>query len=575
VQARPVGQGYTYEECGTVDAEALRAEIEGLALEVFAAGTADIDIGAVVSRAWVDQGMDAVVDGAVAAAVDRVRANADYWSRFLSGWSVQRASAFATAIAEDAFASPEFTTALEALSAAVAADLTDELETMTALAGSTALLCLQEYVGDQYSATLYELFTQEITAGLDDLELAAASSVDVSALDIHGKGLTGLSVIIVSQLVRRVSLRLSREVGERVAGRVVGRVVGRLGSSLVPLAGWLIGAGLIVWDLVEGSQGALPQIEQALTSPEVKAAIADELAIGVKEELGSEMQVIAGVIANDMVEEWRLFCTRYPYLCSLPEENESFRVILDTTPVQELAPLSGLVDAYMETMGRLALEDAVATGLFERMLAAPSLASAVIRSTESVEGAAAWLERAGDDAGTVLASGVYAHFAADELNDEELAALLALGDPDAVAALAELSPTVRRALLDARPADVSAVVKRLPPDELAWLVDHAAASAASLPRLIRDVAAETVTTADLRARATAQAEAAAAAVAAAESEAAREPDPTTNEDTASALGQQGRQWLPDSPILAVALVLLLILAGAGLFIRARYGINRY
>ena len=134
---------------------------------------------------------------------------------------------------------------------------------------------------------------------------------------------------------------------------------------------------------------------------------------------------------------------------------------------------------------------------------------------------------------------------------------------------------MRRALLDARPADVVVVVKRLPPDELAWLVDHAAASAASLPRLVRDVAAETVTTADLRAQATAQAEASAAAVAAAESETAGEPHAATHEDAASETGQQGRQSLPDSPILAVALILLLILAGVGLFFRARYGINRY
>ena len=114
---------------------------------------------------------------------------------------------------------------------------------------------------------------------LEGLDLAAAGQVDVSALDIHGKGLTGLSVIIVSQLVRRISLRMSREVGERVAGRIAGRVLGRLGSSLVPLAGWVIGAGLIVWDLVEGASGALPQIERSLTSPEIKAAIAAELAV--------------------------------------------------------------------------------------------------------------------------------------------------------------------------------------------------------------------------------------------------------------------------------------------------------
>ena len=66
----------------------MRLEIETLALDVFTQGTADIDIPAIVTRSWADLNMDAVVDEAVAAAVLEARQNSDYWSRFLSGWSV-------------------------------------------------------------------------------------------------------------------------------------------------------------------------------------------------------------------------------------------------------------------------------------------------------------------------------------------------------------------------------------------------------------------------------------------------------------------------------------------------------
>ena len=306
----PIRQGYTYEECGAVDAEALRLEIETLALDVFTQGTADIDIPAIVTRSWADLNMDAVVDEAVAAAVLEARQNSDYWSRFLSGWSVARANAFATAIAESAFAAPVFVNGSETLAAATATELTDELTAMTAQAGSTALLCLQEYVGDQYSTTLYALFEREVAAGLEEIDLTAANAVDVSALDLHTKGLTGLSVIIATQMARRIAVRMSREMGERVAGRIAGRVLGRVGSSLIPLAGWVIGGALIVWDLIDGSNGALPQIERSLTSPEIKAAIAAELAAGVEEELQRELELTAATMAADMVDEWRLFCTR-------------------------------------------------------------------------------------------------------------------------------------------------------------------------------------------------------------------------------------------------------------------------
>ena len=43
----------------------------------------------------------------------------------------------------------------------------------------------------------------------------------------------------------------------------------------------MIGAGLIVWDLVEGAQGALPQIQETLQSDEIKAEVRAEIATAI------------------------------------------------------------------------------------------------------------------------------------------------------------------------------------------------------------------------------------------------------------------------------------------------------
>jgi hypothetical protein len=567
---RPASQGYTFEECGTVETDALRTEIEALALDVFSQGSAEIDLPTIVAQAWQAEEMDRVVDESVALAVDELRSNTSYWNRFLSGWSIEQAGRFAEEIAEQAFASPTFTAALEQLAATVANQLTDELTAMTARAGSTALLCLQEYVGAQYSTTLYALFEQEIAAGMEDLDIAAAGQVDVSALDIHGKGLTGLSVIIVSQLVRRISLRMSREVGERVAGRIAGRVLGRLGSSLVPLAGWVIGAGLIIFDLVEGANGALPQIERSLTSPEIKAAIAAELATSVEEELNRELTLIAASIAGEMVEEWRLFCTRHPHLCSLPEESADFRVILDTTPVQELEALSDLVDAYMEILGRVALEDAVATGSFEQMLRAPALATAVIRQSGSTASVLPWLERAGERWPEIVESGVYGHFAPDQLNDAMLDGLLALDDPAAVEAAAALPADVLTALLDAQPGDVAEVLVALSPEEVEWLVAHAATTAGPLALLIRDLAAGTTTVETVRA---AEAAATTTAAAAASAAVAQNGAPALEGASVDADAQPFNTGSV-SPILLMAGLLLLVLVCTGFVILVQNSVKR-
>ncbi|MCB9136884.1 MAG: hypothetical protein H6642_00895 [Caldilineaceae bacterium] len=568
--AEPAAQGYTVQECGAVNPDSLREEIEALSLTIFTQETAAIDIDAMVNRAWQAQGMDAVIDESVAAAVARVSQDSTYLDRFLSGWSTGRAAEFATAIADDAFSSPQFTRALEGLAADVADDLTDELAAMTARAGSTALLCLQEYVGERYSTTLYELFTQEVTAGIDQVDLDAVADLNIDALDVHGKGLTGLGIIIVTQLVRRISVRLTREVGERIAGRIASRVLGRLGSSLIPLAGWIIGGGLLAWDLYEGNKGALPQIEESLTSPEIKAAIAADLAAGVKEELLSELTLTAGTIATDMVEEWRLFCSRFPYLCSLPAENESLRAILDTTPVQEVEPLSVLVDAYMDILGRRALEDAVATGRFEDMLSGPLLAAAVIRSSASEEKALAWLARGSARADGITTLALYRYVEPDELSDGELDVLLSLEDPAGAAALVELEPDLRSALLTANPSDAVAVAVRLSPSDLRDLLDLTRADPASLPDRVQELANTTVSLADLRVTATIQAERNARATAVRLTAAA----PTAAATLAAAdVAVSERSFREASPILIVGGGLLLLLLIAWLFIRLRYGIK--
>ena len=183
----------------------------------------------------------------------------------------------------------------------------------------------------------------------------------------------------------------------------------------------------------------------------------------------------------------------------------------------------------METLGRAALEETVATGAFERMLPAPAFAAEIIRTTGTDDGVEPWLTRLAEsevDVAALMASGVVRYFAADDLSDGELTALLALDDPLAVAALAPLSTAVRTALLDAHPADVAALVTTAAPDDLSWLVEYSRQSATPLPRLVRDLAGGATTFAELRTTAaSAAATATADSVAAASAAASAEADP--------------------------------------------------
>ncbi|MEZ4608830.1 MAG: hypothetical protein R2838_00990 [Caldilineaceae bacterium] len=157
--------GYTYQECQTVGADCVEAEIERWPWPCCRPKAQAIDVPAMVARQWQAMGMDTVIAQEVDAAVAALMVEEPYWKRFLSGWSASQAEELTNAVA----AAPSLrlrddSAALDTLATGVAAELAQELEAAAAPSASTSLLCLQEYVGRQYSATLFALFTEEITA---------------------------------------------------------------------------------------------------------------------------------------------------------------------------------------------------------------------------------------------------------------------------------------------------------------------------------------------------------------------------------------------------------------------------
>jgi len=351
--ASALAQDYTYGECSEVEPGALEAEIEALARVVLTEGQGQLNIDAIVERQWVDVGMDATLDAEVERAVLALMTEEPYWERFWSGWSGDKAEEFATLITDRVFSSTIFMAKLDELAMAIADEVTVELEAIAARSASSSLLCMQQYVGERYSESLLTLFEAEIRTDIDVADLDARSGeLGISQLDTHSKAAVGASIIIATQLVRRISVQLGKKIAGRVAGRIVGRVVGKLGSSLIPVAGWLVGGGLIVWDLVEGGKGSLPQIEEALQSEEVKEALRTEIVAAVEAGLDGEVNTMAAQIADELVGEWDGFCERHRYLCSLPEESAEFRAVLDATSVEDLEKISGLVDIFMTDLDR-------------------------------------------------------------------------------------------------------------------------------------------------------------------------------------------------------------------------------
>ncbi|MFO7633332.1 MAG: hypothetical protein R6W76_12365, partial [Caldilinea sp.] len=279
------GKQYTVGDCSRIDRSQLRSEIEAHVLTVLQNEAAPLEVDAIVERAWVELEMDAAIDAEVTRAVDGVRNSEDYLNRLLSGWWGEKAEEYAERVANDAFGSPGFRAKLEELSAAIGVEAARQIEAQFAQAASVALLCLQTYVGEQYSETFFTLFAKQVQQETQTLALNPLVAPTGSTLTDHRLALAGVGTIVATQLVYRLSQRLGEKLAQRVAGRVVGRILGRAGSSFIPIAGWVVGIGMIVYDLWEGGEGALPQIQEGLQSAEVKLRIRQEIADAVRDDL--------------------------------------------------------------------------------------------------------------------------------------------------------------------------------------------------------------------------------------------------------------------------------------------------
>ncbi len=469
--APAVGASYTVGSCAAIESDQLRAEIEAAATAAMSSAEA-VDIDALVGRLWAELAVDDAIDRAVADASARVAADESYWSRLLSGWSAQRAEEFAERVAADAFTSETFNGKIDELSLAIGGEIARAVNARLAGAASAAFLCLRDYVGQAYTETLFAVFEDSVLQSVTEANVNVdAGQLGINALDTHAMGLVGAGLVVAVEVGRRVSVKLSEKVAQRVAGKVVGRVAGRAGASIVPAIGWIVGVGLIVYDLVEGGQGALPQIEQALTSVEVKDRIRADVVDAVRVGIPEETSIAALETAVTMIERWDAFCTDYADVCALAQEDPSFAHLLNDAAVQDVARLESYVDLFLAEFGRERLENAIATGALDQLLALPQVSQQILRETGSVESTLAWAALAGDARlHDVAALGIHTLVAPSQLDAATLEKLTTTADAGLVQRLLSLDAVTMRALLALPPALVRTLVYSFSPDEVVAFV---------------------------------------------------------------------------------------------------------
>lgn len=475
VYAQDTTSDYTFGDCSQVDQDQLRNEIQKVAHDVLTNQSAGIDIDKVVTRQWMGLRVDETIDAEVQHAIDQVYVDEGYWSRLWSGWSSEKAQEFATRIANSAFGSDTFHKKIDELSNAVAQEISQEIEANFARAASAAFLCMKAYVGDKYSSTLFSAFESKVSTEVEKVNIQANTNVNISALDVHDKALGGVGVIVVTEISRRIAIKLSEDIAERIAGKIIGRIIGKAGSSLIPVAGWVIGLGLIAWDLWEGGKGALPQIQDALQSEEVKAKIRQEVTDSIKDGLPEEVSIVSLEIAVNLVENWNRFCDNNRAVCTLAQDDSTFQDILDYTPLDQVSKLVSLVNIFIDNIGRTELESAVDTGQFEKLLILPEEAFTILAKTKSAATTLAWADLAGERLPKVAELELYTAKPPKDFTAEQLRTVLNLEDAATVSKILPLSSTQLTKLITFADSNFVRLVNRLSAEELAQLSDYLAA----------------------------------------------------------------------------------------------------
>ncbi|MBW7883032.1 MAG: hypothetical protein H3C34_10415 [Caldilineaceae bacterium] len=474
VAAATAGQGNgLLQDCSQVDEQVLQDELNTVAQQVFAEALAELDMDVIVARQWTTLEMDQALNDAVDTGVARVRSETDLWNTFVSSWSPDKARELTLAVANYTFASPTFRAKMDALAVAISTDVGDELARASADSTSAALYCLQSFIGANYAKALVRAFEDRVQDATATAQLAGAEELAPNLLAMIGQhqvAIGGVGVIIATQLTRKIVTSIARRISQRIAGGIIGRVLGRVGTTIIPLAGWIVGTGMIAYDLYTSLDGALPQIQESLKSPPVKESIRGEIAAAIRPELETEIPGLARTIANDLYAEWRAVKRSLRQLLDLAAADPDFANLLSGLTTQdELARVATLVDILLAGGGEPALKAAVADGTLRRVLVLPESAVAIVRDTGSLETALAWSEAVGSRLSDVVALELYKQHDPSSIDLRQLDRLLALEDKTAVARIALLPPEEVAELLKLPAPIVRELANLLAPDQLGWL----------------------------------------------------------------------------------------------------------
>ena len=468
VRAQESSPVYAFSECKNVEEADLQEELNRITLLAFEEETAELDFAKIVHSNWKELNIDRTVNRAVNAAIDDVHRRESYWTKLLSAWDTRWAEEFARRVSTNAFDSRQFQEAMEKLSKPIVDDLADEIQLVMDRSVSAASGCVEEFVGASFSQTMALSFEERIQEWLPEIVSDLYQS-DIKEV-LKGRWQSGgVTILFDTQFTRVLAQRLAKG----IVGKVVTRIVSKAAGTVIPVIGWVLGGGSIVWDLWEARNGSLPQIRKALKGEDVKREIRAQIVEAVNTKLEAALPELSQAATNHIFEQWKQFLQEFELVLRLAQSNARFRMIVDDSTVDKVDKLTELVAIGDDVLGREWLVRNIESGEFETILVLPRKSFALLKETADPQLVLDWYELAREGINGVAETELYRIAQpGDFKNREALLQVLDIAEPSVIREVMQFKEEDRELLLRLPVTHIRRVFTVLGNEEIGWFVSY-------------------------------------------------------------------------------------------------------
>ncbi len=350
----------------------MRARIEAIYTDTFADSVETLDYERIVERAWVQTGVDGIIDAAVDDALEEARTENSYFRKLWSGYDPNTAEDIANTMATRVFESPRVTTAFTDVSVLISERITARLGTIADVAADPALVCMRSYLQARYGETV----TTVVQSRIRDQQTMTAFATPTAS------GAGGDIALVISGVILIVMQRVIQRIVTRMAGRILGRIAARFAG--------LIGVAIFAYELLTPN-AVINDIAQELKSDTVKTEIRAEVTRDVRETIIDQAPEIARQSAASLLEGWAGFEQSNRLVLRVAETSPDFNAFINRVPPDNWVNFSDAIGLVIDLSGGTqAMLRLLDQGRLERLPEIDSAGLTILRDTESLERLTAW-----------------------------------------------------------------------------------------------------------------------------------------------------------------------------------------